>query len=321
MRITPRSLLVGLLCLAPLSAFANEVEVADWQGQSVTFTEGFVDSDGVKIQYHEAGEGSLVSFISGVSSPWFDYRNLFATIAEKFRVVAMSTRGTQGSDKPVGNEHYTTARISDDISAIIEHLGEEKATLIGQDSGGLHAWHFAATRPEQTERLISLGSVHPAGLIRELIDDLDQQAGSAFQWNMQENPTAGADFYERLNGSPSLDSSEPANLVALRTQANQDIDPRSVVGFYKSNWPARPVTMETVAFGFKIGEFPPVQAPTLLIYGKNSPFFLNATLNDMWQWVDASLTIQVLPGVGHGPHREAPEFVTPRVMQWLETGR
>ena len=235
----------------------------------------------------------------------------------------MSTRGTQESDKPKGYEHYATARIADDVSAIIEHFGAEKATIVGQDSGGLHAWHFAMTHPEQTERLISIGSVHPAGLVRELIDNPDQQKGSAFQWNMQENPTAGEDFYATLNKGPSMaaDSSEPANLVELRNAANKQIDPDSIVGFYKSNWPARPVTMDSMSFGFKLGEFPPIQAPTLLLYGKNSPFFMNATLNDMWEWVDGPLTIQVLPGVGHGPHREVPEIVTPRIMEWLETGR
>jgi pimeloyl-ACP methyl ester carboxylesterase len=31
--------------------------------------------------------------------------------------------------------------------------------------------------------------------------------------------------------------------------------------------------------------------------------------------------MHVLPGVGHGPHREMPEFVTPRIIEWLETGR
>ncbi len=35
-------------------------------------------------------------------------------------------------------------------------------------TGDLHAWYFAMTHPERTERLISLGSIHPAGLIREL---------------------------------------------------------------------------------------------------------------------------------------------------------
>lgn len=312
-------LVAGLLCLAPAAAGA-QVTVTDWRGASVVFTEGAVDSDGVGIQYHAAGEGPLVVFLHGVASPWFDYRHQIVMLSEQYRVAVMSTRGTQGSGRPAGDAHYATARIAGDVSVLIEHLGAERATIVGQDSGGLHAWHFAMTHPERTERLIALGSVHPAGLLRELIDNADQQQGSAFQWGMMENPDAGREFGERVRSAPA-DPNDPENLAGLRQEANASLDAASVVGFYKTNWPARPVTMDTVAFGFKYGEFPPVQAPTLLIYGKQSPFFLNATLNDMWEWVDAPLTIHVLPGVGHGPHREAPELVTRRMMEWLGTGR
>ena len=79
--------------------------------------------------------------------------------------------------------------------------------------------------------------------------------------------------------------------------------------------------MDTEAFGFKYGEFPPVKANTLFIYGKNSGAFQNGTVRDIWNWVEGDLTIHVLPGVGGGPHREVPEFVTPRIMEWLATGR
>ena len=84
---------------------------------------------------------------------------------------------------------------------------------------------------------------------------------------------------------------------------------------------SHPVTMDTEGFGFKIGDFPPVKAPTLFLYGKDSGPFQNPTLNNMWDYIDGPLTIHVLPGVGHGPHTQVPEIVTPRIMEWLETGR
>lgn len=71
--------------------------------------------------------------------------------------------------------------------------------------------------------------------------------------------------------------------------------------------------------GFKYGEFPTVKAPTLSIYGKDEKFFLHTALNEAWEWIDAPLTLQILPGVNHGPHKETPEFVTPRIMEWLKT--
>ena len=318
MKILHSLLLVGLLLLVPSVVDANDVTITDWRGASVSATEGSVDSNGVKIVYHTVGEGPLVIFVHSITGPWFQFNNQIVMLSEKYQVVAMSTRGTNKSDKPVGDEHYLSARISDDINAIIDHFGEDKAILIGQDSGGLHIWHFAYTHPDRVDRLISLGSVHPDGLIREMIDNQDQQQALTFQRGMMENPEAGKSFGERMRNRP-VDPDD--RLGQLRQEANQRTDPESVVGFYKANWPATPVTSETVAFGHKMGEFPPVTAPTLFLYGKESGAFLNPTLNNMWELVDAPLTIQVLPGVGHGPHTEAPEIVTPRIMEWLETGR
>ena len=113
----------------------------------------------------------------------------------------------------------------------------------------------------------------------------------------------------------------PENLAKLQKEAYDRTDPESIIGFYKSNWPVSPVTMETEGFGFKFGEFPPVKAPTLFIYGKKNGIFLGPNLNDMWEWVEAPLTIQTLPGVGYGPHVEAPEVVTASILQWLDALR
>ena len=299
---------------------APAVTVTDWQGRSVVATEGAVDSDGVRIVYHTAGEGPLLVMIHGVASPWHDYREQIPTLASKYRVVAMSMRGTDMSGKPAGHEHYSSEKVAQDISAIIESFGEDKATIIGQDSGGLHAWYFAMTRPEQTERLISIGSVHPAGLVREIANSPEQQQASLFQRNLQENPDGGKDFVNAIRNAPR-DPDEPANLAQLRREAGACLDTDAIVGFYKTNWPISPVTAETASFGFAYGEFPAVKAPTLFFYGKDETFFLNGTLNETWDWVDAPLTLHVMPGVNHGPHREVPEFVTPRIMEWLETGR
>ena len=153
---------VGVFGLISSLAYTDNVLVTDWRGETVTATEGAVDSGGVKIVYHSAGEGGLVIFIHSITGPWFDFRHQIVELSKKFHVVAMSTRGTDKSDKPVGHEHYATAKISEDINAIIDHFGEEKAVLVGQDSGGLHAWHFAMTNREHTRALISVGAIHPA---------------------------------------------------------------------------------------------------------------------------------------------------------------
>ena len=297
-----------------------DVTISDWRGVSVTATEGSVDSNGVKIVYHTVGEGPLVIFVHSIFGPWFDFRHQIVSLSEHYRVVAMSTRGTDESDKPVGDEHYSSAKIAGDINAIIDHFGEDTATIAGQDSGGLHAWYFAMTYPERTERLISFGSIHPAGLIRELVDNAEQQEATTFQRGMLENPEAGAQLEGFVRNFPPIPG-EPAELAQLRKDAYERLDVASIVSFYKANWPRPPVTLDTEGFGFTYRNFPPVKAPTLFIYGKASRPFRNPTLNDMWEWIEGDLTIQVLEGVGHDPHREAPEFVTPLIVEWLARER
>ena len=61
MRILYSLLLAGLLGLVPSLANAD-VTITDWRGVSVTVTEGWVDSNGVKVVYHTVGEGPLVIF-------------------------------------------------------------------------------------------------------------------------------------------------------------------------------------------------------------------------------------------------------------------
>ena len=198
--------LIGVVVAAALVAAAPawaQVTISDWRGASVTVEMGMADNDGVRIAYHTAGEGPLVVFVHSITGPWFDWRHQMVSLAADYRVVAMSTRGTDQSDKPEGVDHYTMAKISSDIDAIIRHFGEDKAIVIGQDSGGFYAWHFAMTHPERVERLVSVGTVHPEGLIRQLAVDTVQQEASTFQRGMQENPNAGEQFGQRMRNAPS----------------------------------------------------------------------------------------------------------------------
>ena len=314
MRIS-RGLLLVAIVLAPSLAVAD-VTISDWKGLSVTLAEREVDSNGVKIVYYTVGEGPLVVIVHSITGPWFDWRHQIPTLAESYQVAAMSTRGTNKSDKPEGVEHYTVAKIAENIDAIIRDLGKDTAILIGQDSGGFYAWNFAMTHPEKTDRLIAIGSIHPAGLIRELATNPNQQKASTFQRGMQENPDAAANFGERIRNRPPRPD-DPPELATLRSEAYDRLYTESIVNFYKANWPRPPFGLETEGFGFRIGEFPKVQAPTLVIYGANDGAFLPSTLNDLWQWVEKDLTLHVLPGVGHGPHTQVPEFVTPRIVEWL----
>jgi epoxide hydrolase 4 len=318
MRIVRTVVLVTLAVALAAGAAVAEERISDWKGTSVRLQEGDVMSDGVKIHYHTVGDGPLLILIHGIGGFWFDWRHQIPSLAKRYKVVAMTQRGFDKSDQPARVDDYAAAKIAGDINALIRHFGRDKATIMSYDSGGFHAWYFAMHYPAQTERLVAIGSYHPATLVREYATNPVQQKAGQYSRNFQEQPDAAANMAKRMtdaNAPPR--PGETPELHQMRLEAAKRSSFDAMMNFYKANWPRAPYSLEMSVFGGRVGDFPKVKAPTLVVYGREDvPLVVNG-LNDLWNWVDHELTLLVVPGAGHGPHMEAPEFATPRIMDWL----
>jgi pimeloyl-ACP methyl ester carboxylesterase len=316
MRTRTVIVLLALLVAAPESR-ADE-RISDWKGATVRLQEGEVNSDGVKIHYHTAGDGPLLVLIHGIGGFWFDWRHQIPALAKHYKVVAMTQRGFDKSDQPVGVEHYAAAKIAGDINALIRHFGRDKATIMAYDSGGFHAWYFAMHFPDRTERLVAIGSYHPATLVREYATNPVQQKAGEYSRNFQNQPDAAATMAKRMTdpNTPARPGETP-ELRQMRLAAAKRSSYEAMMNFYKANWPRAPYSLDMPAIGGRLSDYPKVKSPTLVIYGREDvPLVVNG-LNDLWTWVDQELTLLVVPGAGHGPHMELPEFTTPRIMDWL----
>ena len=99
----------------------------------------YADNDGVSIHYVSLGEGPLLDFIHGFPNQWYDWRYQMAALADDYQVVAISLRGYNRSDKPQGVENYELPHLTLDVVAVMDDLGEQSATLVGHDWGGIIA--------------------------------------------------------------------------------------------------------------------------------------------------------------------------------------
>lgn len=309
------------MLVAILSAAASvraDEQITDWKGTTVGLREGDVMSDGVKIHYHTVGEGPLLVLIHGIGGFWFDWRHQIPSLSTKYKVVAMTQRGFDRSGQPAGVEQYAVAKIAGDIDAVIKHFGQDKATIMAFDSGGFHAWYFAMHYPQKTERFVAIGSYHPATLIREYATNPAQQIAGQYSRNFQEQPEAAAIMAKRMRDptAPMRPGDTPA-VHKMRLEAAQRSSFDAMMNFYKANWPRAPYSLDMPALGGRLSDYPKVKAPTLVVYGREDVPLVVSGLNDLWKWVDNELTLLVVPGAGHGPHAEVPDFVTPRIMDWL----
>jgi pimeloyl-ACP methyl ester carboxylesterase len=315
MRAIVLVILAGFVTARQSSA---EVQISDWKGTTVSLQEGDVMSGGVRIHYHTVGEGPLLVLIHGIGGFWFDWRHQIPALATQYKVVAMTQRGFDKSDQPAGVDDYSAAKIAGDIGALISHFGRDKATIMAYDSGGFHAWYFAMHYPEKTERFVAIGSYHPATLVREYATNPVQQKAGEYSRNFQSQPDAAASMAKRMtdpNAPPR--PGETPELRQMRLEAAKRSSYDAMMNFYKANWPRAPYSLDMSAIGGRISDYPKVKSPTLVVYGREDVPLVVSGLNDLWNWVDNELTLLVVPGSGHGPHVEAPEFATPRILDWL----
>jgi epoxide hydrolase 4 len=266
--------------------------------------EGFADSGGVKIHYVTAGKGPLVVLIHGFPDYHYTWRDQMPALAEHFQVVAIDLRGYNKSDQPKGVENYAMDKLVGDVAAVLQHFKKDKATVVGHDWGGIIAWTFAMTHPEQTERLVILNLPHPKGLMRELANNPQQQKNSQYARNFQKEEAAKNVSPEMLVRWVQQPEAREKYLEALRRSSIE-----GMLSYYKANYPKEPYKDDQ--------KFPPVKCPVLMFHGLKDTALLPGALNGTWQWLEKDLTLVTIPQAGHFVHRDAPAKVTKTMVRWL----
>jgi len=268
-------------------------------------TEGFVDSDGVKLHYVTAGEGPLVVMIHGFPDYWYTWRNQIPELAKHFQVVAYDQRGFNKSDQPEGVDNYKTEKLVTDLIAVVDHFQQEKAIIVGHDWGGMVAWTFAMTHPDRTDRLVILNLPHPKGLIRELENNPQQRLASAYARAFQEPDAAAKVTPELLTFWVQGADAKKKYLEAFQRSSIE-----GMLNYYKANFPRD--TDDQVE-----RDFPKVRCSVLMFHGLKDVALLPGALNDTWQWVDKDLTLITIPKAGHFVQHEAADLVTTKMVGWL----
>jgi class 3 adenylate cyclase len=122
--------------------------------------------DGVFVAYQVVGEGPwdvlfiCSAFASNVELAWEwpflaeQYRRL----AGLGRLVLFDRRGAGLSDKVSGDQLPTLEARMDDIRCVMDAVGVERAVLYGLEDGAAQCFLFAATYPERTQAVITVGA-------------------------------------------------------------------------------------------------------------------------------------------------------------------
>ena len=125
------------------------------------------DSAGVRIAFDDVGEGPPVVLIHGFASDrgtnwrgtgWYD-----ALREVGRRVVALDCRGHGASGTPHDPDEHGPATMADDVVRLLDHLGIERADVLGYSMGGRIAVQLLVDHPDRVNAAV-LGGVGPAVL-------------------------------------------------------------------------------------------------------------------------------------------------------------
>lgn len=125
----------------------------------------YARSGDVNIAYQVLGQGDFdIVFVMGWVShlEWFwkepSFAKFLRRLASFSRLILFDKRGTGLSDKVPTDQLPTLEQRMDDVRAVMQAVGSERAVLCGVSEGGPMCSLFAATYPQKTTALIMIGS-------------------------------------------------------------------------------------------------------------------------------------------------------------------
>ena len=257
--------------------------------------------DGDRVVYRRAGRGPVLLLVHGMAGSSLTWRHVMPALARRFTVVAPDLLGQGLSDKPSGD--YSLGAQANTLRDLLDALGFQRATIVGQSLGGGVAMQFAYQYPERCERLVLVDS---GGLGHEVTPYLRMLTVPGFESVFPLLCTPGlcaagdriASWLDQLGVRSS-----PASQEVWRSYTSlADEDGRRA--FFRSLREVIDFSGQAVSALRRLSRA--ARLPTLIVRGDQDPFIPVSHGLAAHQAIPGS-RLEIFPGVGHYPHCEAPE--------------
>ncbi|HEY8446046.1 MAG TPA: alpha/beta fold hydrolase [Thermomicrobiales bacterium] len=205
----------------------------------------YARSGDVHIAYQVVGNGPrdlvfVMGWVSHLDLFWKEPRfaRFLARLASFSRLILFDKRGTGLSDRAVGLP--TLEERMDDVRAVMDAVGSERAALLGISEGGAMSILFAATYPERTTALTVIGGYarrvqtpdYPWGVAPEerlrLIEEIERKWGDDTRLSIRAPSLAHEESFREWWRTYLRMSASPGAAAAL-TRMNMEIDVRAAL--------------------------------------------------------------------------------------------
>jgi pimeloyl-ACP methyl ester carboxylesterase len=226
------------------------------------------------------------------------------------RTLAVDQRGYSPMARPRGRRRYTLRETTDDVLALLDAAGLEKAHVVGHDWGGMVAWALGAWHPDRVRTLTALSVPHPAAMAKAMVTS--DQALRSYYMALFQLPLLPERLLLSGGGNPLRRSLRGGGLSqeAAAHYVSRMREPGALsaaLGWYRAlPWSTRD----------PVGT---VRVPTLHIWSTGDAFLGRVSIEATRQYVDAPYRLEVLEDVTHWIPELAPDRVAELVTAHVRT--
>jgi pimeloyl-ACP methyl ester carboxylesterase len=243
-------------------------------------THGTVRLQGADIYYEVHGAGEPVVLVHGALSSGLAFVNQIPALVEAgYQVIVIDNRGHGHSSH--GPEPLSFELMASDVIGVMNHLGIDKADVLGWSWGGVIALQLAITYPERLHKVVSYGGQFRPGLAE----------GTPTPETMV--------FLESLFASLQADyqrlSPDPEGFDALLAEVD---------------------ALDSVAPNFSGEQLQSISVPVLILDGAEEEAVPHQQPGQMAELIPGAELV-IMPGVGHFAPIQQPEEFNRIVLEFL----
>jgi class 3 adenylate cyclase/pimeloyl-ACP methyl ester carboxylesterase len=268
----------------------------------------YARSGDVSIAYQVTGEGPFdvvyaPPFISNVELAWEvpEMASFYERLSSFCRLIRFDKRGQGMSDRVSGVPTLETRM--DDVRAVMDAVGSQRAALIGISEGTPMSILFAATYPDRVWALALCGSFararwapdYPMGARDEEIRLDDEETEQ--KWGSAEHSAAV--------GRRLLPDASEESVAAFARLLRQSASPGAALALNRMN---NDIDVRAA--------LPLIRVPTVVIYRENEDPFITEGSRYIVERIPAAQE-RVLPGAEHAPYAGATQAYTDAIRDFF----
>lgn len=243
----------------------------------------FLTRNGVRLAYSVEGNGPAILLSHGFGLTRRMWQGQVDHLKDRYQVITWDFRGHGESDYPNDPDLYSMEQSIADVTALMDHLGVEKAIVGGLSLGGYTSLSFYAAHPERCAALLIIDC--GPGFRKD-----DARA----DWNARAMTRAEKFERDGLNGVQAADEHRDATGLAHA---------------------ARGMLTQTDDQVMRI--LPEIGVPSLVIVGENDAPFIGAS--DYMAKKIPNAVKAVIPNAGHVSNLDQPAAFNAALDNFLAT--